>query len=540
MEINSIQLTNQQNLISDYRKNDPNIMQYFDYGMSDKDMKQRLKDVYKYNFNRNELVTALTELNSNWKAPHSTMENIKRLNDSKSVVVIGGQQAGLLTGPMYTVNKIISIIQYARQQEKELDVPVVPVFWVAGEDHDFAEINHIFMPDQNQMKKITTSQYVYEKKPVSDITLDKERTEEWINRVFKELQETEYTKDLLSAIKQCAEMSDSYVDFFARVIFNIFSEEGLVLIDSGHPKIRQLESSCFINLIDNQTLISTGVYGALEDLKRSGYDINLDVDQNNTHLFYHDNHERILLSKTEEDKWTGKNNEVELTTEELKKVAQETPEKLSNNVVTRPLMQEFLFPTLAFIGGPGEVGYWASLKPAFHAIGLKMPPVIPRLSISYLTDHSVKLMKKYSLELDAIINHGLEKHKETWLSAKIDPPIEETVSEIKDVIERAHKPLRDMAQDLRADLGAMAEKNLNYLHHDIDYLEKRITQVIEEQYHQEINEFDYLNTLLHPDHGLQERVWNPLLFINICGKQFIKKLARTSLPFDQEHLVIRL
>src|SRR5699024_5801721 len=104
---------------------------------------------------------------------------------------------------------------------------VIPVFWIAGEDHDFEEINHIFLPEKQRMKKFTTTQYTIDKRSVSDIPLDKDKTIDWLENILKELQETEYTKSLTSTIKRCLEKSYSYVDFFASLIFQLFDREGL-------------------------------------------------------------------------------------------------------------------------------------------------------------------------------------------------------------------------------------------------------------------------------------------------------------------------
>src|SRR5699024_12607344 len=120
------------------------------------------------------------------------------------------------------------------------------------------------------MKKFTTAQYTIEKRSVSDIPLDKDKTVDWLENILKELQESEYTKSLTSTITRCLETSYSYVDFFARLIFQLFDREGLVLIDSNSKDIRQIESNYFLKLIEKQEQISTGVYGALSDLKRSG------------------------------------------------------------------------------------------------------------------------------------------------------------------------------------------------------------------------------------------------------------------------------
>ncbi len=109
-------------------------------------MNSECRHCSKKNIDRDKLTEALTEMNKEWDAPESTYKAIERLKEENSAVVIGGQQAGLLTGPLYTINKVLSVIQFAKQQESKLNVPIIPVFWIAGEDHDFDEINHVFCP----------------------------------------------------------------------------------------------------------------------------------------------------------------------------------------------------------------------------------------------------------------------------------------------------------------------------------------------------------------------------------------------------------
>src|SRR5699024_5653086 len=97
---------------------------------------------------------------------------------------------------LYSVHKVISILTYARKQEESLRVPVVPIFWIAGEDHDFAEINHIFIEQDKKLKKHTVAQQAYEKKPISFLEVDKEAVNDWLRKAFLHLPETEHTKDL--------------------------------------------------------------------------------------------------------------------------------------------------------------------------------------------------------------------------------------------------------------------------------------------------------------------------------------------------------
>ncbi|WP_067728293.1 bacillithiol biosynthesis cysteine-adding enzyme BshC [Oceanobacillus damuensis] len=537
MHIDPIQLKAQSQLIVDYRNNQKKVMDFFDYNPYG-DYEQRIKDLDSLSFNREELTNVLHRINEEWDAPAPTFNNINKLKNSNSVVVIGGQQAGLLTGPMYTINKVISIIQFARQQENELGVPVIPVFWIAGEDHDFDEINHIHLSEVSQMKKHKLAHHMVEKTSVSNIPANRESLSQWIDNLFEQLDETVHTRDLYKAIYKIKEKSHTYVDFFARIIFHLFQDEGLVLIDSGHKEVRQLESEHFQRMIKYQPGISEGVFSSLNALAEKGYKVSLEASQHDGHLFYHKNDERILLTRDDAGFWVGKQNEIRLTTDELMETAEKDPELLSNNVVTRPLMQELLFPTLAFIGGPGEVGYWAGLKKAFHILNLKMPPVLPRLSFTIMENQVVKALEKYNIDPAEAIHKGVKKDRDQWLQSKSKPPIEDLAEEIKAAIDKAHKPLRDLARDIRDDLGALSDKNLFYLYRDIEFLESRLIKALEEKYEKELRDFDLIDLALHPNGGLQERVWNPLQWINKYGTDFIAVLTANDCSFDNEHYLV--
>lgn len=537
MRIDPIQLKSENRLINDYRDHHTEVMNHFDYSPFH-DYEQRLLDLQQRTFKREQLTDLLYTLNKRWGAPHSTFRNIDRLQGEDSVVVIGGQQAGLMTGPMYTINKIISIIQFARQQEEKLNVPVIPLFWIAGEDHDYDEINHIFLMNEQGITKHQLLQRVNEKQSISNIEIDETLADRWLAELFEQLNETPYTKDLYQTIKNCLDQSHTYVDFFAKLIFQLFTEEGLVLVDSGSTEMRQLESDYFVKLINHQPQISEGVHKSFQQLIQAGYSVPLDVELHDAHLFVHENNERILLVRSENGEWVGKQNEVKYTTEELLDIAIKSPELLSNNVVTRPVMQELIFPTLSFIGGLGEISYWAVLKPAFQALGLKMPPVLPRLSFTYIDQQLEGKMNNFSIDPVHALNYGVESNKGNWLAAQHHPPIQYVSKHLKQAINDAHQPLRNIAQDIRSDLGELASKNLEHLYRHIDFLEGRIDQALAEKYEIELTDFDFINHGLYPHGGLQERVWNPIQVINVHGTDFIKKMTAASCSFKEKHFLV--
>ncbi|WBX79658.1 bacillithiol biosynthesis cysteine-adding enzyme BshC [Virgibacillus salarius] len=537
MRIDPIVLKKRNKLIQDYRNNDEQIQSFFDYapfGSFDK----RYDELMERSFQRESLCEVLHELNQGWNAPPSTLENIERLVADDSVVVIGGQQAGLMTGPMYTINKIISIIQFAREQEKILGVPVIPIFWIAGEDHDFDEVNHIYLPQQQHLQKYKVQHKVWDKISLSDLQINKEQSAIWLQQLFKDLKETNYTKELYEQMKHCLNDSASYVDFFAQIIFALFPNEGVVLIDSGDDRVRELEKEYFVQMIKQQPEISKGVHATIKELNELNYSLSLDVEESDGHLFFHRNGERILLRRMENGDWQGKQNEVVLTTDELVYIANQNPNLLSNNVVTRPLMQEFLFPSLAFIGGLGEIGYWASLKSAFHSVQLKMPPVLPRLSLTIVERHIEKTMHKFQISAEDAINHGTVHLKEHWFAQKNQPAIEEIAEQVKKDVERAHLPLREVAIDMRSDLGDLANKNLQFLKADVSFLESKLINALRSKHEEELKAFDLMNIVLHPENGLQERVWNVLPWINKYGLGFISELMNHSYQFTTDHYII--
>ncbi|MFA1818668.1 bacillithiol biosynthesis cysteine-adding enzyme BshC [Virgibacillus oceani] len=537
MQIDAIEIHNKSRLIRDYRASEKAIMAFFDYDPFTQ-YQERIEDVKHRNYDRADLTNVLHGINNRWDAPRTTIDNIERLKGKNSVTVIGGQQAGLLTGPMYTINKVISIIQFAKQKEKELKTPVIPVFWIAGEDHDFDEINHVFLPNQGQMEKYTHPQKVYKKQSISQMKINQEESKEWLTVLFQQLQETAYSSVLFDTLEKCLEQSDSYVDFFARLIYQLFEEDGLVLVDSGDADLRKLEKDHFSALIKAQPEIAGSVQHSVKELGELGYSLSLDADANEGHLFYHKDDERILLKRTSEGDWAGKQNEVLLTTEELFNIAEHHPEKLSNNVVTRPIMQELLFPTLAFIGGPGEIAYWASLKQAFHTMNLKMPPVVPRLSFTFLDRNVERYAKKYNISYEKVVNEGVEQLKNEWLESKNNPSIRAVADSLKRQMVEAHKPLRDIAEEISSDIGDLSEKNLFYLKRNIDYLENRMMKALKEKYEKDISEFDFINLSLYPQNNLQERIWTPLPWINLYSPAFIKELTGKSLSFENGHYMV--
>ncbi|MFD3448036.1 bacillithiol biosynthesis cysteine-adding enzyme BshC [Microbacteriaceae bacterium 4G12] len=539
MEMKEISVALLKGAAADYLEQKQDIVSCFDYPLEADVFQKRVKDLEGRTYLRRELVDHLLQYNKRLHAGAKTIENIYALAQDDTYVVIGGQQAGLLTGPLYSIHKVISILQLAKEQEEHIGSRVVPVFWIAGEDHDIDEINHVFVMNNGRMKKSIIPQTETKKTIASNTPLDYDLCWNWVQEVFKTYPETKYTKDLLQLVQDCLRKSNTYVDFFAHMIMELFKEEGLILIDSGSDELRELEKAFFATVLEHHEGIQAGLNKQQQLLQERGYTPIITTKQNAIHLFFHADGERWLLEK-EGERFVCQDGKYAFSYDELREMMEKTPQLFSNNVVTRPLMQEYLFPTLAFIGGPGEIAYWAELQQVFHEVGFVMPPVVPRLMISYIERAIDTDMHDVALTPEDVLLKRIGKLREEWLANQVVVPIAERFTTARKQIEEVHASLRDLAGQVNVGLEGFAEKNQMKIDQQLDILERAIQKDIETKHAVHLNKFRRIEVSLQPAGSLQERVWNICYYLNEYGFDFIPELMKLSFTWDGTYKVIKL
>lgn len=540
METKSIEVPPSSKLFKDYLNQEDSIQSFFDYRFNEQDdFNKRLKAIHERHYQRARLVRVLTAFNKKYTNHKNVFENINKLENNQTVAVVGGQQAGLLTGPAYAIHKCLSIIKLAKQQEERLGVPVIPIFWIAGEDHDFDEVNHVFTQKAGAMKKVVYQKKFGNKTSVSKLTIDKGDLAKWIDEVFGAFGETEHTQDVLTEVEDVMKQSVTFVDFFAHLIHRLFSHYGLVLLDSADPEMRQLESVNFQNLLSHHREINESVMTRLDALKDRGYDVNLDQTPGSVNLFYEHEGSRELL-RTDKDQLVGKNGSVSFDLDEISQIAEQKPQSFSNNVVTRPIMQDLLLPTLAFIAGPGEIAYWSTLREAFHCLAIDMPVVVPRLQITLIERRTDKWLEDKGVSIEAILNGGLHDLKDQWLRSQHPWDVTGVVDEFRQKIKVGHGPVKSLAVDISRGLEQVSDKNLSIIEQHIDMIEKKMKTMIEKQYDTELRRFDDVEAALVPMGQPQERIWSIFYFINQHGFELIDQLLEQDYQFDGYQNVIKV
>ncbi len=544
MEILNLSLPATNRFATEYLEQTPEIQRYFHYRFNDHlEYEKRLTEIQQRSYMRNELAAHIEEYMDQFPTSEKVKVSIEKLKEENSTVIIGGQQAGILTGPLYTIHKIISIIALAKQKERELNVPVVPVFWIAGEDHDYQEVNHVFVERNNKIEKKIYPEKVLDKRMVSAIDLNHDLCYQWVEGIIKSFGETAYTKDLLLVFEKAIHESKTFVDFFAWIVMHLFKDSGLLIIDSGDENIRKLEKEFFIKQIKNCKEITKEVKAQQKVLKSNGFEHTIDISDQAANLFYYDreNHERILLDYDDENNlFIGRDGQIQLTIEQMLELAGEFPENLSNNVVTRPLMQEWIFPTLSFIAGPGEIAYWAELKQAFEWFELKMPPIVPRLNITLL-DRSVETdMDELGLDLRETLIVGTEKKKRDFLQTLKDENLDKLFEKMKQDLLLNYGKLEAYVTTENKGLLPLLNKNQGKVFDQIVFMENKLEQSVQKKYEVVINKFERVENALWPAGSPQERTLNSFFFINQHGPTLISDLLNCSFIFDGTHKIIRI
>ncbi|MDQ0217183.1 bacillithiol biosynthesis cysteine-adding enzyme BshC [Peribacillus cavernae] len=542
MEIKNLALPSLNQFASDYIQGNLQAEDYFHYNLPSSDLYQaRYRELMTRSFLRDELADYIQNYMARFTPGSEVLKNIADLRKSDSAVVIGGQQAGLLAGPMYTIHKVISIIKLAEQQEKALGKRVIPVFWIAGEDHDLAEVNHVYTMKDGKPEKKSYPLYHPYKTMITDMKLDADIAMAWIEEIVETYGESEFTNMLLDRTKSHLETGETFADFFASLIHEWFNQYGLLLLDAGDPALRNIEAGYFIKLIEHSGKVTDAVLSQQAFMQEKGYKRTIEMGENAANLFHYnrEKQERTLLERSG-TKYHGKNGDVSFTEAELIDIAKNQPENLSNNVVTRPIMQEMLFPVLAFISGPGEIAYWAELKQAFEQFGLKMPPIIPRLNITILERSIATDLADAGLDLETVLTAGVQQAEKSFIESVKDGSVEALFKETKALLEEKHALLSGKAVEIDKGLQPMLAKNRALLLGQLDFLYDKILKSTRDKHAVALQKFKRIETSLFPLGSPQERIWNICYYLNKYGPCFIEDIMKLDYEFDNKHKVICL
>jgi bacillithiol biosynthesis cysteine-adding enzyme BshC len=514
-------------LFLEYLKNAPGTRSFFRYHFLDAGGYQAVMDqVSAHQPDRKTLGQVLREQNSAFGSDQQTFENISLLEKPGTFAVVTGQQVGLFGGPLYTVFKTITTLKLARAlKSRHPEKDFVPVFWVEGEDHDFAEMNGIAVPDADG-KPVSVEYLPGGMMPernlgaVGEVVFDSTLTQT-LESLRAALQKTEYSDSLMQRLAECYAPGRTFNQAFVAWMNYLFKEQGLVFLSPNHPSLKEILSPIFVKELSEFPRVSQLVISQSAELEQN-YHAQIKTKSINLFMFHKGG--RYLIEPREHD-FSLKGTRHFLSTDEMLRIARESPSLLSANVVLRPIAQDTLLPTVAYVAGPSEIAYHAQLRPVYEYFGTTQPIIYPRASASFLEEKVKRITEKYNVEVldffkdkDGITARVVEEIS----NVKLDQVFGDADRQIQDALHQLKFGLSEVDPTL---VGALENVNQK-IKTNVSVLKGKALDAQKRRNDTAVRQIEKTVNALLPAGVLQEREINVTYFLNKYGPEIIRWLMR--------------
>lgn len=509
--------------VTDYQK----VHQFYGGNPKDEnDWRQLLKQVSGRAIDRSTMTQILSRQNRDFHCGVKSLANIDFLRDDNCVAVVTGQQVGLFTGPLYTIYKAITAVKLAEKLGKDFpEFKFVPVFWLAGEDHDFEEVSNICL--FNAAGELVRLDYAIEGKEsvsnhgaVGEIELD-----DGIELVFKAAEEallpTEFKPKVLELFKTAYQKGMTFNRAFVHLMNVLLEDSGLIFLNSNDSEIKQLllpvfrrelaETPRSCQLVIDQSAILERQYHA--QVKPRSINLFLFHDKGRYPIEPHPN--GYFLKGTRQH----------FSKEELDTLLNKKPELFSPNVVLRPICQDTLLPTIAYVAGPSELAYFGQYNTLYKEFGIPQPIIFPRASATVVEERVEKILARFSLEPLALFGN-LEFLKQQIAEQISDLKAEDFFKSTAHSVDESLNQLRPALQSIDTTLLPAMEHTLEKIHSHLNVLKEKTIAAQKRQHEVSLRQIDKAAGNLFPSSDFQERQLNILYFLNKYGLEFVRWLFR--------------
>lgn len=452
-----------------------------------------------------------------WDAPDAALAAAETLRAQKSYAVVTGQQAGIAGGPLYTLYKAVGAVKAAAQlAELDPDHRFVPVFWIEADDHDFAEASTIPLLDRTGNAR-TVAYADGDERPLH--VGDRPNNADGLAALVAELREilppTEFADDALRIITDSYRTGngETLADGFARALYAMLGDTPLVVASSRNPALKRLAADIF----ERQALAPEPMLHAIEDAttKLAERSLPTPITPKLGGLFItHDGERRSLVP--EGNDYLIKGTDQRMSRDDVARIAQEHPERLSPNVMLRPIVQDAIFPTAVYLGGPSEIAYLRQILPAFAGFGMEPSAVAPRPFVLIVEPKVRRLLESGECSLEMLVGAEFDA-----AAMMVDAT---TVDELEKARSRAAERLREAFAELEIvtrRIDPTLEKTLGSAEvgaaKGVDDLAKRLHSALKKRQQTGIDRLNSARAMILPGNAPQERNSSPLYFIAKYG-----------------------
>jgi bacillithiol biosynthesis cysteine-adding enzyme BshC len=507
------------------------------FGYALRDQAQQVHDVRRrYRTRRDDVVAILRRLHARLGASAATLDHLDRLSQPNTFVVIGGQQPGLLTGPLYTLYKAMSIIKLAEELRRQSLDDFVPLFWSATDDHDWAEVNHGYVVDgANQLQRIEYPRDPrYEGWSVGEIPLDRSALQV-IERLADILRSQGFTEDVNALLVETAEVSPTFGEWFSRLMLRLFQRSGLIIVDPSLPELKRLAIPLFEQALEDPLLPSELANETGDALEARGYQRQLHKDPALCGFFLRENGRREAVQYSRGQFRSGSRT---YTKADLKAILHDSPERFSPNALMRPVMSEFLFPTAAFIGGAGELNYIAQTRRIYQHFDVSQPVPYLRVGCTLIEVPTARILEKYHLAPLSL--RDPERALSDWIRSRADIAAPALWQRLREDVYRPFAGLKGAVRAIDPTLETSLEGTLNYMLFRLGKFEKKLIRHLKKGEHVTALHMRRAAQMLFPGGQLQERTLNGMSWLSRYGTVLVDELVQTVPASHGKHFMVEL
>jgi bacillithiol synthase len=521
------QLPHTSKLFRDYVENFSKLQPFFEHSP---DLASVARYSKKVNFpadRRAQITDVLRAQNVLYGAGAETLKNLDSFA-AGAVAVVSGQQVALFGGPAFSFYKALSAIQTAHELSQK-GIPAVPIFWMATEDHDVDEVRHVSWFHEGDLLELALPKPVEDAIPVGRIRLGKEvhdlvvRAQPLLGQTFGDMLHETYTP--------VATYGSAFAALFARV----FADQGLILLDPLDEQLHKIAAPLLKEALVQRDELNSLLLQRGKELEHAGYEAQVKVTSHSTVLFSMEDGHRQVIAAANNDFSSG--GFTASRADWLPRV-EASPENFSPNALFRPVVQDFLLPTVAYFGGPSEIAYYAQSQVLYRKLLGRMPVILPRADFTLVDPKAERILKKYRLEVEDVWRGSQFLRNRMYNSAvpqKLAREFDASLRQMEKSIQKLHKAIAKVDPTIQ-DAIARAETRIRY---QIEQLRHKTGAALDRHEKLIAKHESFLEKLLFPQKALQSRDLCFLPFLGRWGSGGLLELQRLASPKKPgRHLIV--
>lgn len=503
-------------LLLDYLSGSPKLQPFYTYPFNREGFEAILSQQPFAGLNRAVLASELKQQAQSVGNTHpATLKNISLLSDAATYTVTTGHQLCLFTGPLYFVYKIISAINLCESLAQAFPGRrFVPVYWMASEDHDFEEVNHahVFGKTITWHTQQAGSVGEFSTKDIQPV----------LDEMRQVLGSMAHAGELMDIFEKAYAEHNNLADATRFLVNELFGSYGLVTLDGNSRPLKALFGAELAKDIFEQAAF-TQVTATCSELEKH---YKVQVNPREINVFYKDTQRRERLVK-EGDRFRVLNTELLFSEEEIKAMIEHQPERLSPNVVTRPLYQQKILPNIAYVGGPGELAYWMEYKSMFSDFGTQFPVLVPRQSVTVIDQGAAARWQKLNLDLLDVFRDTEDLVKAYAKRENGELNLDDTRQQAETIYQQLLGQVLQVDKTLQGVVEAEKQKTLNGL----SIVEQKLNKALRQRSETDANQIRSVRAKLFPGNTPQERYDNMSMYYARYGRDFVEAL-KANLVYD--------